>query len=88
MTLRAKFGTLRQLRVFCYKQRYLTNFLSAVADPHLELSGEGEERFVLLTLPAFLLSVIFLLLFFFKIIGGREGGWPPRPFPRYATDKT
>lgn len=54
MTARAKFGTLRQLRVFFYKQRYLTNFLSAVTDPHLELSGEGEERFVLLTLPAFL----------------------------------
>ena len=73
MTLRAKFGTLSQLRVFFYKQRDLTNFLSAVADPDLELSGEGEERFVLLTLPAF------LLFFCNQTKPGAGVGGPPGP---------
>ena len=60
MTLRAKFGTLRQLRVFCYKQRYLTNFLSAVADPDLELRRGWGRQVVLFTLLAFFPSVFIL----------------------------
>ena len=51
-----------------------------VADPDLELRrGGGGHGFVLLTLLAFISSMIF-----FVFIQNR-GGWPPGPSPRSAT---